>query len=70
MTYNDLANRIPEALDIYELTQDPLALSALRLIKGALTDFVADPRFELSPMQTVALRYLDRMSTARQTLGL
>lgn len=74
MTYDEptLWDYMDKAKSIYALTKDPLALDAMRVVHEAITDVVTtnDPQHEHSPMQLVVINYLNKMDTARRTLGL
>jgi hypothetical protein len=57
------------ARGIYDVSKDPLALDAVRVIHEAITDTVTNTHEQpLSPMQLVVIQYLDKMETARLTL--
>lgn len=70
MTYDELAALIPTALALHKLTNDPLALDAIRVVQEALVDTHTLKDHQLSPMQLTAIGYLQKMETARMTLGI
>jgi hypothetical protein len=70
MDYQTIAAKIPLALSLHQLTHDPLCLDAVRVLQEALVDAHTDPHYAPSPMQSVVFGYLERMDTARITLGI
>ena len=69
-TYSTIAAKIPQALALHCLTNDPLCLDAVRVLQEALVDAHTDPNFSPTPMQQTVFGYLDRLDTARRTLGI
>ena len=70
MTYEDIAALIPTALSMHKLTNDPLVLDSIRLLQEALVDAHCTPDYEPTPLQAAAMRMINRMEAARQTLGI
>ena len=62
---------LENAKSIFRLTKDPLVLDSMRVIQEALTDVVTSRQehHELTELQSAALRMVDRMVSAKQTLG-
>lgn len=70
MTYDEITAQIQQALALYKLSKDPLALDSVRVLQDLLADTPDAIDFTPSKMQAVALNYLNKMTLAQQTLGL
>ena len=70
MTYEEIAALLPEALQIHQLSHDPLALDAIRVLQEALVDSHCTPEYKPTALQKTVFAYMQRMMTARDTLAL